>query len=195
MRDPDEMFIEPQEDIDYSTDPMLKKHFNQTNTWAKYHGFQYTKHINVSSKANGKIINCTFWTNETNTLALGMYYVDETVHFDFASKFENERSLTTSSSKDGAILPTPPGNFAQFFPELTLNETWQYHTEAEKFIEKKFKCSPISFQENIIEEVKEATKKQQRFIASLFLWQLRGPYWFFVRRNIIANKKIAERFA
>ncbi len=193
MQDPDSLFVEPSEEIENSTDTRLKKFFNETDIWTKHNGFKFARYIDFSSKASGKTINCVFWINGDKTRTLCMYYVDGKTHFDFVTKFENDRGLTTSSSKDSAVLPTPPGNFSQFFTRLTLNEIWQHHQKAEKFIEKNFEYVKAPFTEGIIEEVKDSIIKQEKFITRLFLWQLRGPYWFFVRRNIVANKPAYPR--
>lgn len=195
MQAPDTMFVEPPEKIDDTSDTRLKHFFDETNTWAKYHGFKFTSFRDFLSKASSKIINIVFWLNEDKTCILAMYYVEGKIHYDFVSKFENNRGLTTSSTKDGAMLPTLPEDFAQYFPGLTLNETWEHHLEAEQFIEKKLEYSKVPFNEDIISEVKESIRKQAEFIKSLFLWQLRGPYWFFVRKNIVSNKKITEKLA
>ncbi|WP_028580251.1 hypothetical protein [Desulfogranum japonicum] len=193
MLDPDSMFVEPSENIDSTTDTMFKKCFDETNIWAQYHRFEFFEYIDFVSKTSGKTINCVFWFNQDKTLAFAMFYVEGKTHFDFVTKFENEWGLTTSSSKDGGMLPTLPTNFAQYFPGLTLNETWKHHSEAETYIEKKYGYTKIPFDRNIISEVKKAIFKQANYVTSLFLWQFRAPYWFFIRRNLVSNKKISEK--
>jgi hypothetical protein len=45
----------------------------------------------------------------------------------------------------------------------------------------------------IEEAIVESTQQQMEYVRSLPLWPLRGTYWFFVRRNILANKSIEDQ--
>ncbi len=195
MQNPDLMFFEPSDDIESVSDDGLKKCFNKTNAWANFHGFQFIKHVDFFSKVGGKTIKCMFWKSGDEKNILGVYYTEGKVHYDLVTKFEKDRGLTTSSTKDGGMLPTLPENYTQYFPGQTLNEIWKHHTEAERFIEQKLGCSKEAFGEDIISEVKKAIRKQVEFVKSIFLWQIRGPYWFLIRKNIVANKKVVEELA
>ncbi len=194
MANPDPLFEAAGDEFD-DNNPEITQKLEQTKTWAQYHGFNKTMVVNFTSKVSHNTIKCLAWHHPDKELVFVMYIADQNAHFDFVTKYDDGQGLTTSSSLDGGTLPLPPGDFSQSFPGLTLNEIWELHTEGENYLEKRFELKRQEFAADILSEIKHSIRKQYEHVTSLWAWQIRGPYWYFVRRKLIANKKVAARFS
>ncbi len=195
MSNPETMFG-PFTDVE--DDKLLDDAKNKTHSWATYHGFDEDIAADFTSQLSKKTIKVSTWRNSEKCLIVCLYVSEKGVHYDLVSEFTGKRGLTTSSSAYGAVLPSVPKNFLQYFPGMTLNELWQRHTEAEEYIKNKYSIVLERFGDDTLSEFKDAIVEQMKYIKSLFLWQLRGPYWYFfwyfLRKKFMLNRKVSERY-
>ena len=118
-----------------------------------------------------------------------MHCIDITTGFDA----EGTCSLTTANAKVAFTFPRQPGAFMQSILFRPFFEVWQRHLEAEAYLRGHFNLpisrSTVSWRDDNL----RAIKAQMAYIRSLPLWFLRGPWWYFVTRNLRNNVSIEEQ--
>lgn len=101
--------------------------------------------------------------------------------------------LDTSSSGSIGLFPRP-GAFAQSFPNISVEETWRRHLEGEAYLAQKFGFNWKPLTRTYDDLLLEALRIRMNYNRSQFLWPVRVLYRFFVTRNLIKNKTIAQQF-
>lgn len=71
------------------------------------------------------------WQDSSECSYLCMYFVHGRTFFDFITIYEKQRSLTTSSTSDAHVLPSPPGSFVQSFPSADLEQQHRQHVQGD----------------------------------------------------------------
>lgn len=166
----------------------------QTAAWALFHGFEEDVSQELVSKLAKATTQIVVWRHREKQRLLVLYVTKMGNHYDLISEFPGRRGLTTSSNPSGGMLPAPPSNFVQTFSSPPLNELMQRHEEAEAYIQKKYQIEKAAIDEDTVREIKRSTKEHIAYIKSLFLWQTRAPYWFFIRTKLQANRPVSAKY-
>ncbi|MBI2195257.1 MAG: hypothetical protein HYU36_25025 [Planctomycetes bacterium] len=115
------------------------------------------------------------------------------VFSDLVTVFAEERSLTTASTKDAHFFPVRDGIYMQSFPDQTLGELWHRHLDGERYLVgrglREIPRPDIPFEQHIL----QAIHKQMAYVRAIPCWPLFASYWFWVRRNRLANLTIEEQ--
>ncbi len=180
---------------DYKDNELLLDSLIETQTWAQEHGFNDDIVFDFHAIINGIAIRAAVWRNTAKKQFLILYYDPngKKISREFSSGYLDDKSLMSSSSRDFLVLPTAPTVFAQVFESLDLNDLYTKHLEAEERLFSKgiIQADNKEMVRNTIFYVLTAVKKQTKHIKTIPFWQHRGFYWYFVRRNRLANKAIS----
>lgn len=158
--------------------------------WAQQHGFVPLGEFSLSAMQNATIVA---WQQQGKMEYFCVYLVANRVVFDFVTCFDNLVGLTTGNTRDGILLPSTPRSYHQCFEKLSLGEQYRCHQDAARFIMERAKTNVAAARETFPKIFVAAIQKQMAYIRTLFLWPLRGFWWFFWRRNRFVNKSIAEQ--
>lgn len=183
-----EKLLEPVQEIDNPDFIRVKDEFAD---WVERNGFEYdsvflTNVVNVPKPIQG----AAWWSARDATWAL-LYVTPNKKNIDFVTLYDDDIVITTASSKDAMMLPQPEKSLIQTFPGLSYKSLYAKHLEARKQVERYESVVLREERRDLMEELKHALKEHARFLMSLPLWQYRGVYWFFIRRNIKVNIPIS----
>jgi hypothetical protein len=101
--------------------------------------------------------------------------------------------LTTGSTKDGQLFPTPTNGYVQTFDLKTLAEFLEHHRNGLDFLSNSYGLIPDHSQ-NFADTFETSIREQGRFIRSLPLWIARIPWWYFTRRSSRHNCSIQQLY-
>jgi len=157
--------------------------------WATEFGFEpMGAYKVVGSPGDSQIVA---WSKLDEATYLCVYFVQGSPSsFDFVTRWENG-FLATGKSRDAQIVPGPENSWSQSFTVETARENWQRHHEAQKFLELE-NPNLRRKQPDLENDFSEFMISQSRYVNSLFLWPLRIPYWFYVRRYLRHNKSVQQ---
>ena len=160
--------------------------------WAKAHNFRPTGAYHVEHiPGNIKMVALTRGDEATYFAA----YVVATTHtaLDLVSVHGDAgNTLTTGTTKDGRLLPTPPGNWLQSFTAQSIDQLWDRHQEGLQYLISTGGLPAKPAAANLTKHFSSALQGQAKHIRSFTLWPLRVPYWYFIRRNTRHDKPIQQ---
>ena len=117
---------------------------------------------------------------------------------EFCTQFSENESLTTTRGSHAFVHPRPAGMHIQGFMNLSLEQLWARHLEAELFLLEGRKVTvtklPAELQDHVV-MIERALRQQGEFIKRVPLYLLKAPYWFYVKRHRMVNKTVAQQFA
>lgn len=87
-------------------------------------------------------IPMAIFTNFDETIALAVYFAADQRIVDLVSAFPGEISLTTSTTIDGPLLPSPSGIMYQSFPGRDVQELLRIHQNALELLKQNLKAEP-----------------------------------------------------
>ena len=175
--------------------PLLDDARQSTGAWAERHGFRPDVALDFTSEAGPQIAvtKVVTWRNDQRDQTLCLFVTPLAASAEFISQYTGGRRLSTSAVPGAMTLPHRPGNFVQCFPEMSLDQLYRAHASGERYLEQRFQAPrapvPSDMQEAIVEEMTAGI----RYVQSLALWQLRIPFWFFLRRRLLTGKAVSER--
>jgi hypothetical protein len=160
------------------------------NAWAEEQGFEwhdaYLAHLPQQ-------VFFAVW-KQPDAPRFFCYYTTFGVDYcEFETEFDNGRNLCTCSIKDEHTFPPAPGNFLQTFHKASHAVLWERHLEAEDFLARNRGLSPFRgelapYDELALEEARE----RLRHPRSMFLWPVRGVWWY-VTSGSKTNKSIEQQ--
>lgn len=146
--------------------------------WAKANGFAWEGAYLLRSPQE-VFIAC--WRQPDSPRYFCIYTNEQTNYYDFVTRYTEDRSLTTSGSKDAHTLPFPPGKWVQSFDGEDHETLWERHREAEEYIARARDAKLASPREDFPEMVREAIHAQMEHVRSFAFWQVRGIGWYLFR--------------
>ncbi len=114
--------------------------------------------------------------------------------YEFVSALEEGKRLCSSNNVNALSFPDPPWVYIQAFSNTTLDELFEKHCEGLAYLRDRKGLSAIDRPDLTQEFMCESLRRRAEHIRTLFLWQLRGPYWFFIRKQLQKNRSIAQRY-
>lgn len=187
LSQPDKL-LEEVEAIDVEAFLSAHKDFSM---WCLENEFVHEKYFFFHGAADTPPINCSaWWSSATKTWAL--IYVAHTggKNIDFVTTFKNGIGVTTASYKDALTLPKPPGDYIQALTDISNDERYALHQETVSNIGSKHQSADKIDKGELFQLISESISKQAAYVKKLPFWYLRGAYWYFISRNLNANKKI-----
>jgi hypothetical protein len=102
--------------------------------------------------------------------------------------------LDTGTSGSTGMFPRRPHQYQQSFPNVTPDEAWRRHLEAENYLASRFgiQLKPLSMPYEQI--LLKAMRLRMQFVRSIPFYPFCALYWFFVTRNRMANRSIQQQF-
>jgi len=188
MSDPDRVLKPATREL-YSREFELAK---EHHTWASDQGFAIVGGFVFQGAA--KIFVAAWQLNRVPTFFC-LYRAAQNTNYDFVTVFPDGRSLTTASTKDAALLPRPTGAYLQAFPGRSASELWRLHEEALSFLSSAKGLVPEPTEKPFREILVDALAQQIAYVRSLPLWPFRGMFWYFVRREVLVNRSVAQQLS
>jgi hypothetical protein len=177
---------------DMARDPKIARTAD-AKLWAEQNRFQFIGY-HVESCMNSLIVA---WQHPSQPTYFCAYVVSDNARlrntYDFVTMFERDVSLTTGSTKDGHMMPPRPGAYVQTFSQVSLDEQWRRHTEAERFLTSR---GHVRYRSNLppfVESITTAIHGQVAHVRSLPFWPFRGVFWFASRRTRWHDLSIQEQ--
>jgi len=159
--------------------------------WAEDEGFARAGCYQlVTSMMSTKVVG---WRHAGGSLFMCVYLHDATVPaFDIVTEFNNDVGLTTSSTRDGHLIPPRQGHYLQSFSNKSVTECYALHLQAELDVQANTDAKPLDTARPLADAMIEALQKQVSHTRSLVLWFARFPIWYFGRRHSRHNKTVAQ---
>lgn len=170
----------------------MAAYLREHGPWATEQGFdRYLGTFVVRLPAGACLIAA--WQHRLRPTYFCPYAAANKVFHDFVTLFSENRSLTTTNTRDGQFLPKAPGRYMQTFTGLSLDELLNRHAASEQFLltQGRILERPVSW--TFEEALSASLASQGAYIRSLPLWPLRAVYWFLVRKRRLHNKTIEEQ--
>lgn len=162
--------------------------------WAGANNFEPDIAADFSGGVGTGPIRMLIWRNTFRKTYLSAYEVPEKLCWSFVTTLDRDSSLETTNSKDGLLFPSAPGSFQQAFDNADLDTLYRYHEEGLLFLHDRKGLSIVDRQRPTEELVLESMHRQVDHVKGILLWQFRGPYWYFIRRNAVSNKSVEKRY-
>lgn len=164
---------------------------DEFGAWAAKNGFvPELKFVFSTMNPDAPLVCASWWFDLHKTWAL-IYLGPSISNIDFVTVYNDNIGVTTCSSKDGIMLPHIPSAYRQSFTDLSPDGLYQRHLDARALVEA-YEAVPLPGEKgDLLAQIEFAMKRQAEFIMSLPLWRYRGVFWFFIRRNLMANKPIS----
>jgi hypothetical protein len=172
-----------------------------TDAWARAHGLTKDGVLEFFTLSAGNPLRVCTWRDDDAGMFLGLYYariplrgrvVQRTLR-DLVTFYGEERSVTTSDSRDGVLLPRAAGAYAQAFPGARLDALYAEHQAACRLLEEKTGARAQPLRADTRDIMLWAIRRQLAHVTSLPLWYLRGAHWYLVRRRLLAGKPLRSQ--
>ena len=154
--------------------------------WIKESGFQGKYVIQPLG------IPMAIFTNTDQTIAVAVYFAGGKRVVDFVSKFPGDISVTTSTTIDGPVVPTPPGVMFQAFRGYDSQDLLQIHQEGVEFLKRHLQTERIR-QEDVAGSMQQFIGRQ---LHHMFIrpWNiLASPYRWAVTRFARMNLTLEQQ--
>jgi hypothetical protein len=113
--------------------------------------------------------------------------------FDFTTLFDQNIALATGNGKDTTVLPQSPGVYQQGFRNISLDEQWHLHINAENYLMDKGGANLVERDLDLERDFTEAIREQMVYLQNLSFWPLRSVYWHFIRKGRWRNVTIEQQ--
>lgn len=186
-------FSEPQnllEKTDSLFGDRVPESFTEFSQWCIANGFVHESDFLFHGVINAPPLQCTAWWSEREKTWAMLYASKDLSNTDFVSLLTNNTGLTTSSSADAMLLPQTPNTYQQAFTRVTMQQQFGLHKQALELLLENTAASLPDQAFDLEQSIILSLQKQMQYIRSLPLWYLRGPYWFFIGKNLRSNKMI-----
>lgn len=121
------------------------------------------------------------------------FYFHQKLTFAMESYLEDLTILDTGTSGTGGLFPRP-GAYMQSLPGLSPQQTWLRHVEAEEYLSQKFGYAWVPLKKPYMQILPEAMRVRMQYNRSQPFWPVRVLYRFFVTRNLLKNRTIAQQY-
>lgn len=167
-------------------DPEFRDKAAEIEPWLERHG--YEPECSFLARTMAIPMNCAAWRSRNEGAWVLLYCARGHSNVDFVTVYEGAVSISTASSRDALLLPPVPGSYVQAFPGSGMDDRRAKHLQACRRLESAHGgLSPV-FADDLPAEIGEALSRQARYVMSLPLWRMRGFFWYFLRRRLLANK-------
>ncbi|PQO36918.1 hypothetical protein C5Y96_07080 [Blastopirellula marina] len=127
-------------------------------------------------------IPMAIFTNADDTIALAVYFAADQRIIDMVSKFPGGISITTSTTIDGPLLPSPQGIMYQAFPGLDAEYLLRLHHEATEFLQQTLKTELLRH-DDVASDMKKFTSDQLSYLLFRPWKILTLPYRYAITRH------------
>lgn len=186
--------LEPEkvlEKIGAIDDPIFQTAESVLNEWTELKRFEHVGYFLCHTLANGDAIRCGAWWSEKRRSYLMLYVAAKNMHYEFVSLYPDDGGLITSSGKDSLVLPFPLGNYVQVFTACNIDKLLAEHKKGQKTLKTRHNLTPQNAApDGLYETMLKALGEQARYVQTLPFWRFRGAYWFFVKKHLLANKRV-----
>ena len=139
-------------------------------------------------------IPMAIFVNKSNTIAMVVYFAGGQRVLDFFSQFPNQVSLTTASTIDGVACPLPQGGIIQCFPDQRVEQQYQSHLDATKYLQRELNCRLVPL-DDVGEHMKDFIHRQCEGLIFRPWKILVLPYRYFVTRFTYKNFSVQQQVA
>lgn len=159
------------------------------NDWAEQNGFQFLGSYQVTALGTAYV---AAWERVGEPTYFCVYCMGDKVARDFVTILNGDGGLTTGNSADALLFPAAPGEYKQTFPGTLAEEQWERHLAAIEFLKQHRHATIRSRFRSFDEAFAEGVRGPAAYVMTLFLWPLRAPYWYFVRRSRMRGKPVEQ---
>lgn len=169
-------------------------HYDAVRHWVQDHEFSPEMLIHFRCELGGKATVFAVWRSQSGHDFLCDVKAPALTYTEFVTTLGEDSDLTTSNAKLAMMLPTAPHRYVQAFSRLPLDDLFQRHIQGLEHLRNSIHLAPIQLAKPADRLVAESVRSQANHIRSLPLWQLRSTWWYWMRRNLLHKKTIAERY-
>ncbi|NOT16060.1 MAG: hypothetical protein HOP21_10935 [Methylotenera sp.] len=166
------------------------RQFNAFKLWAEQNGFVHDGLFLAHMAAKGASLQCGAWWNAQQSTWVLMYFYKGKHFYDWVTKLTDGGVLSTSSSKDALILPSPAHYYVQAFANVSFDTLLQKHQASINLLKNQAGKAIDPQKTDVIQEMKAALATQAVYIKTLPFWQHKGLFWYVYHRNFLVNKPI-----
>lgn len=162
----------------------------QTDQWARAKGFRFLGAYSM------KLPNTVFiaaWQLGQSATFFCMYGVHNKYAYDFVTILAPNRTLITTNTRDGLMMPRPPGRYCQAFENTDFDTMWARHQEALGYLQTAGGIAAQPSNKTFQEIFTGFHAESLRYVQSIPFWPLRGLKWYFISRAKLSNKSIEEQ--
>lgn len=158
--------------------------------WALQKGFDTLIGMYVFKLGAAAILSV--WRHRKHPTYFSVIFTGGKPILHFLTEFSENLDLTTGNVNHFHLLPQPPGHYVQTFRKLSLDDLFERHMAAARYLTTKggVKVRPVS--RSFEETFTSGEAVQGAYVQSLSLWLLRVPYWCFLRKALYHNKTIED---
>ncbi len=168
--------------------------FEEAFAFADNHGCVPDVLMELESPVPDATTTIGIWrTPSPGTYFTCMVSKEATIH-EFVTYFDQEGSMDTTGSIHSEFFPTKKGNFRQVFNNAPIEVLAQRHAEGIAYLKEAFSLQPKAPGRPTDELLQEALINEVKHIKSIKLWPVRAIYWYLIRRHIMNNKTIEQRY-
>lgn len=172
-------------------DPIFQTAESVLNEWTELKRFEHVGYFLCHTLANGESIRCGAWWSEKRRCYLMLYAAAKNMHYEFVSLYP-DGGLVTSSGKDALVLPFPPGNYVQAFTDCNIDRLLAEHKKGQKTLKTRHNLTPQNAAPgSLYETMLKTLGRQAQYVQTLPFWRFRGAYWFFVKKHLLANRRVS----
>ncbi len=168
--------------------------YDAVQRWAQEHGFSPEMLIHFRCEVVGKATVFAVWKSQSGCDYLCNVKAPALTYTEFVTTLGEDSDLTTSNAKLAMMLPTAPQRYVQAFNRLGLEELFQRHNQGLEHLRSCRQLAPIHLAKPADRLIAESVRSQVGHIRSLPLWQFRSTWWYWMRRNLLHKKTIAQRY-
>ncbi|MHC4524604.1 MAG: hypothetical protein ACYSU8_03580 [Planctomycetota bacterium] len=178
---------------------------SEINQWAASHGFHYMNTFLMQITNTRTFV--AVWQHPHDPTFFAAYIcqgtggnssdqsnvVTQKTVFDFITYFDKGYSLTTGSTSDGNLFPLQQNIYHQTLDFADWDDHYQKHTQAVTYLKNIGGIRLDVLTKPVDQYILEAVHSCTKHVRSLFLWPLRGAYWYFIRRRLWHNLTIQQQ--
>jgi len=168
--------------------------------WAREIGFTLVGYFTVGRVGNTNSFLAVWRLGDIPTY-FGITYVTAgtgqatvvTWSVEFSTHFTHGVMLDTGNLRDAHLCPKPPGYYTQTFAGLEVDELWERHQEAIRYLTYESHLALSLSSTDLQTHFEESVNCQMSYVRSLPFWYLRGPWWYLGRRYLLHDQSLEQQ--
>ena len=179
--------------MDPNQNPRCSGVATKYGTWAHKRGMNFEGCYAIDGPVPMMIVA---WQSFQPVAYFVVYLVPEDKsYFEFVSVISEQlgATLTTTTSIDAFVLPSPDDCYKQCFSRATPEQLLKHHVAAQQYLNQTRRIGFVPPRQSLPQSILISIKSQLKFVRSKPLYPLRAVWWYFVTRNSSDNKSVQQQ--
>lgn len=157
--------------------------------WADHFGFEWIGGYTFRSLQKSFI---AAWRHSSQPVFFLMEMGSGSTHYHFISAFGRKEELTTTSN-NAIVIPRPPGDYVQRFPDASLTELFMQHVQAHDLLLQRGYVKLAPYPLRVDRALINALGRQYAHVTAIKAWPLRALLWVLVEPRRWAGRDITAQ--